>query len=129
MPRIVDVKCPRCGAPLPIQPGVDVVTCQYCGTRSVVDRGRGPMRVPQTAAGMHVVRVAPSSAAPVIIVALAGLLVVAGIGVAVALSVTASSKSPRPTSPGRTPPTPATAVAAAPRSYFSDQPMIAEVNG
>ena len=77
MPRIVDVKCPRCGAPLPIQPGVEVVTCQYCGARSLLDRGRGPTRFPQgtmNAEGMHVVRVAPSSSgAPVAVAASAGV--------------------------------------------------------
>ena len=28
----VSYKCPKCGAPLSIQPGRDTVSCAYCGT-------------------------------------------------------------------------------------------------
>ena len=105
---------------------MDVVTCQYCGARSLLDRGRGRTHVPQNTEGMLVVRVLPSSSSAPAVVALAGVLLAAGIGVAVLLSVTASSKPSRSISPGITPPS--TPFSTAPRSYFSDQPMVADVN-
>jgi hypothetical protein len=37
MPRLVTATCPRCGAALELRPGVDVVTCHFCGYRSVIE--------------------------------------------------------------------------------------------
>ncbi len=38
MARLSIPKCPSCGAPLELAPGVETVQCQYCDTRSVVQR-------------------------------------------------------------------------------------------
>ncbi|WP_437280396.1 PQQ-binding-like beta-propeller repeat protein [Sorangium sp. So ce375] len=120
MARIVDTRCPRCGAPLPIQPGLDAVTCQYCGARSLVDRGRKPTTAP-IPQGMHVVRVAPpsSSAAGIIVMSVVVAMVVVG-GAAGAFVMRASG----PSSSGSKP-----ILGVGPNMYFSDRPMLADVNG
>ncbi|WP_437716312.1 PQQ-binding-like beta-propeller repeat protein [Sorangium sp. So ce448] len=120
MARIVDSRCPRCGAPLPIQPAMDAVTCQYCGARSLIDRGRKPTTAP-IPQGMHVVRVAPpsSNAAAVIVMSVVMAMVVAG---AAAGAFMFSAPGP---SKGRSAPL----LALGPNAYFSDRPMLADVNG
>jgi outer membrane protein assembly factor BamB/DNA-directed RNA polymerase subunit RPC12/RpoP len=120
MARIVDTRCPRCGAPLPIQPGMDAVTCQYCGARSLVDRGRKPTTAP-IPQGMHVVRVAPPSgnAAAVTVMAAVAGMVTAGVivGFLAFGSSGVSGAGARPL------------VGVGQSSYFSDRPMLADVNG
>lgn len=120
MARIVDTRCPRCGAPLPIQAGMDAVTCQYCGARSLVDRGRKPTTAP-IPQGMHVVRVAPpsSNAAGVIVLSVVVAMVVVG-AAAGAFVMNASG----PSRGGSTP-----LLGVVPKTYFSDRPMLADVNG
>lgn len=120
MARIVDTRCPRCGAPLPIQPGMDAVTCQYCGARSLIDRGRKPTTAPAPQ-GMHVVRVAPPSgnaAAVTVTAAVAGMVVAGAVAGVVALGASGGSGA------GARP-----LLGAGPRTYFSDRPMVADVNG
>ncbi len=34
------IKCSHCGAPLPVQPGEILVTCNYCGFTSVIETGK-----------------------------------------------------------------------------------------
>ncbi|WP_437735657.1 outer membrane protein assembly factor BamB family protein [Sorangium sp. So ce1335] len=120
MARIVDPRCPRCGAPLPVQPGMDTVTCQYCGARSLIDRGRKPTtaQVPQ---GMHVVRVAPPSgnaAVVTVMAAVAGMVTASAIAGFLAFGPSgASGAGARPL------------LGAGPGTYFDDRPMIADVNG
>ncbi|WP_437289475.1 outer membrane protein assembly factor BamB family protein [Sorangium sp. So ce406] len=120
MGRIVDTRCPRCGAPLPIQPGMDAVACQYCGARSLIDRGRRPTTAP-IPQGMHVVRVAPppsNAAAVTVTAAVAGMVAAGAIAGFVAWGATGgSSAGARPL------------LGVGPRTYFSDRPMIADVNG
>src|SRR4051812_9827032 len=102
MARIVDVKCPKCGAPLPIQPGVGVAPCHYCGARSLLDRGRGPAPLPGAVnpEGLHVVRVTPPAAAGLsVAIALASVLAFAGVAVA----VSAASSHRGASTPGSTP--------------------------
>ncbi|WP_437298425.1 outer membrane protein assembly factor BamB family protein [Sorangium sp. So ce426] len=120
MARIVDSRCPRCGAPLPIQPAMDAVTCQYCGARSLIDRGRKPTTAP-IPQGMHVVRVAPpsSNAAGVVVMSVVMAMVVAG-GAAGAFMFSGSGPSKGRSSP---------LLGIGPKTYFSDRPMLADVNG
>jgi len=35
-----EISCSHCGAPLPVQPGEILVTCNYCGFTSVVETGK-----------------------------------------------------------------------------------------
>jgi hypothetical protein len=35
-----EVNCSHCGAPLPVQPGEILVTCNYCGFTSVIETGK-----------------------------------------------------------------------------------------
>ncbi|MGD0422638.1 MAG: hypothetical protein ABSA92_04180, partial [Candidatus Bathyarchaeia archaeon] len=34
------INCSHCGAPLPVQPGEIIVTCNYCGFTSVIETGK-----------------------------------------------------------------------------------------
>ena len=34
------INCSHCGAPLPVQPGEILVTCNYCGFTSVIETGK-----------------------------------------------------------------------------------------
>ncbi|WP_437726246.1 outer membrane protein assembly factor BamB family protein [Sorangium sp. So ce861] len=118
MARIVDTRCPRCGAPLPVQPGMDSVTCQYCGARSLIDRGRKPTTAP-VPQGMHVVRVAPPSA-NVAVFAVMGVVAAMGVAGGVAAFVTQSA-------PGASGARPVLGIG--PSVQFKDRPMLADVNG
>ena len=46
MAAVVNVKCPNCGADLPIQPAQDSATCKYCGTSAIVRKRDFLNRVP-----------------------------------------------------------------------------------
>ena len=35
-----EINCSHCGAPLPVQPGEIIVTCNYCGFTSVIETGK-----------------------------------------------------------------------------------------
>lgn len=35
-----EINCSHCGAPLPVQPGEIIVTCNYCGFTSVIETGQ-----------------------------------------------------------------------------------------
>ncbi|MGK3996354.1 outer membrane protein assembly factor BamB family protein [Sorangium sp. So ce1024] len=120
MARIVEPRCPRCGAPLPVQPGMDAVTCHYCGARSLIDRGKKPTTAP-IPQGMHVVRVAPPSGNAAFTVAgvVAGMMVISAIAGSLAFSRSGASSAA-----GARP-----LLAAGPSMYFDDRPMIADVNG
>jgi LSD1 subclass zinc finger protein len=127
MVKIVEVKCPKCGAPLMVPPGAESVSCQYCGAPSFVDRGRAKTRFPQGpgAPAMNVVHVAPPNAAAPLVVALVGFLAVTG---AVAGVLVSSSSSRSTTVGGKGLPGVLTP-SSGPRHYFDDRPMLADVNG
>lgn len=120
MARIVDTRCPRCGAPLPIQPGMDSVSCQYCGARSLIDRGRKPTTAP-IPQGMHVVRVAPptSNVAAFTVLGVVFSMVVAG-----AVAGFVAMRAPATSSAGARP-----LLGVGPKTHFKDRPMLADVNG
>jgi outer membrane protein assembly factor BamB len=124
MAKIIEAKCPRCGAPLSVQPGVDTATCQYCGTAAVIDHGPGRTRVPTGATefqGMPVVRVggAPNASAGRIVAAVAGVLLFA-VGMPIFFALLPSSSSSSVSGGGGI---------LSPSYYFSDKPMLADVNG
>ena len=54
MARVIDIKCPKCAAPLPIAADATTVTCRYCGGTSVIER---PGRTLQPPPGQTVVHV------------------------------------------------------------------------
>jgi hypothetical protein len=39
-PAAVQILCRQCSAPLPVEQGIQLVTCEYCGTTNYVDKGR-----------------------------------------------------------------------------------------
>lgn len=51
MARLLKTQCPQCHAPLKIDAGDEVVTCEFCGNSSVVQRGT--QAPPRTAATAH----------------------------------------------------------------------------
>ena len=85
MPRLVTANCPRCGAALELRPGLDVVTCHYCGFRSMIEwegrrrppaytpppidpnLGRIVAQVPQAAARMVLTIVIATTVVPAVI--------------------------------------------------------------
>ncbi|WP_437624855.1 outer membrane protein assembly factor BamB family protein [Sorangium sp. So ce1151] len=101
---------------------MDAVACQYCGARSLIDRGRKPTTAP-IPQGMHVVRVTPppSGAAPFIVLGAVTSMMVAG-GVAGFLLMRAPATSAA--GAGARP-----LLGSGPRTYFGDRPMLADVNG
>lgn len=40
VPDTAQVLCRQCNAPLPIEPGTQFITCEFCGTTNFVDKGR-----------------------------------------------------------------------------------------
>ncbi|MBW2535253.1 MAG: hypothetical protein JRI55_27415, partial [Deltaproteobacteria bacterium] len=52
MTRAVSAKCPECGARLKIDPGLPQARCEFCGTTSVIQRGKAPP-APPTGAPQH----------------------------------------------------------------------------
>jgi outer membrane protein assembly factor BamB len=115
--RIVDPKCPQCGAPLPVHPEAAVVTCTYCATQFVVDRGRRAARPPEHR-HLPVVRVAAQGGlalgigAAVAILSLIGGLVAAGAAIVGSAARGGSSSG----------------LLGPPHGRFSDRPMLADVN-
>ncbi len=80
MAKVLQKKCPTCGAPLPLKKGVSDVTCTYCGNAIHIEWNKSaPAQVdPRT------LYVAPtSSAAPLIIGIAVTMLIAAGSAVAI----------------------------------------------
>ncbi|KYF87275.1 hypothetical protein BE20_05560 [Sorangium cellulosum] len=100
---------------------MDFATCQYCGARSLIDRGRKPTTAP-VPQGMHVVRVAPPSSG-VAVFAVMGAVVAMGLAGAVAAFVT----QPAPRASGASGARPVLGIG--PSVHFKDRPMLADVNG
>lgn len=134
MVKIIEVKCPKCGAPLPVPPGAESVICQYCGAPSLVDRGRTQTRFPTATlpgmAPMNVVHVAHPTALGPILASLIGFIALIG-GLAAVILTTRGNPTgtvggtgkPGVSLPGITLP------GTQPRYYFDDRPMLADVNG
>jgi hypothetical protein len=72
-PRLVTANCPRCGAALELRPGLDVVTCHYCGFRSMIEwEGARAPRPPMPVAPLdpelgRIVARAPEAAAKALV--------------------------------------------------------------
>jgi outer membrane protein assembly factor BamB/DNA-directed RNA polymerase subunit RPC12/RpoP len=114
MPKLESVVCPHCGAPLTLPSQGDHVTCRYCSHSSFIRRGAQP--VPQNVQ-LPVVQARPAASARGVV--LAG--VVASLGVLATGGFVAYQTS----SSGSTP----SLLARVSSVHFSDQPMLAEVNG
>jgi len=123
-PGIVEAKCPKCGAPLHVQPAAEVVRCSYCGNESIIQQ-RGKQFSPRPEMRhMTVVQVGAQPARAIFAV-IPAILMSVGIGFAVLMSMRSSSSS----SGGLIPGLPGLSNALGPSAYFSDKPMLADVNG
>ncbi|MFZ0545089.1 MAG: hypothetical protein WAM60_06610 [Candidatus Promineifilaceae bacterium] len=40
VPDAAQILCRQCNAPLPVEPGTQFITCEFCGTTNFVDKGR-----------------------------------------------------------------------------------------
>lgn len=130
MARVIDIKCPKCAAPLPIAADATTVTCRYCGGTSVIER---PGRTLQPPPGQTVVHVPATPAVNPAIgrnIALGMTLSLVVMGAVSSLVVLRASPSVH--TPGASGPADlATDIAAAvaPASYaFDDRPMLADIN-
>jgi hypothetical protein len=96
-PRIVNVSCPHCGAPVAIDPWATVWTCAYCKNRSYVHRPDAPAKIDPGGEHYGHIHVSPSAMqkAQLLLVVLGsvGIMFFAGIVVAVILA-TATRNSP-----------------------------------
>ncbi len=114
MARLIEIKCPKCSAPVPISADATSVICRYCGGTSVIERGQTtatPGSTPGVAAPG-----APARGLRNLVLAMVALGV---IGVAGGLALSRSQNA-APAGAGR------------PNSSslrFIDQPMLADVNG
>jgi hypothetical protein len=126
MARVIDIKCPKCSAPLPIDADAQTVTCKYCGGTSAIERPGRPFH-PQP--GQPVVHIPAAGArGGAAISAGVGVMVLAGAGVAASLTMRSASA---PSEAGGAAASIAQALggAAPTRLRFNDHPMLADING
>jgi len=91
--RLLNVRCPSCGAGLVPPTGDDRMDCTYCGTTVLLHRPSGPSE-----AGIPQARVSP---APILLViAASGVIAVAGGVMVVAMLLSSSESSDPPVPPG-----------------------------
>jgi outer membrane protein assembly factor BamB len=127
MAKVIDIKCPKCSAPLPIPADAQTITCRYCGGTSVVERpGSKPIHAPPGQTVVHL----PPSTGPLLAGALASGGVVVAITTAVVIAnVASTAPQSGPYAAAGSPAEIAQAQAAATSYGFSDHPMLADVNG
>ena len=114
MARLIEIKCPKCAAPVPISADADSVTCRYCGGTSVIERGQA------TAAASATPSHAPVKAPRNLVIAVVAFGVV---GLASSFAFKLSSSAPGGAGPSLLSALPGSSV------HFSDRPMLADVNG
>lgn len=131
MARVVDIKCPKCAAPLPIAADATTVTCRYCGGTSAIERPGKPTLPPQP--GQTVVHIPATNPA-------VGRNIALGMSVSLAVmgGVTAMTLASRPAIHSSGPMAgqqvavgDAVLVPASPsvEYRFDDRPMLADING
>ena len=119
MAKLIDIKCPKCSAPVHIAADATSVTCRYCGGTSVIERGQP--NVPNVPHVPHVpsITVAPATASW----GLGALITaVAVVGVAVSAGMVATRGAGGPGSGVASVWSGMTAL------HFHDRPMLAQVN-
>lgn len=123
MARVIEIKCPKCSAPLPIDADAQTVTCRYCGGTSVIERpGQSGQGAPQRPPGP-----APAAHASVAKVLVGIGVVVMALGGLVSVLVLGSGHAPPQGAPELQA---AVAIATPTASYrFNDRPMLADING
>lgn len=134
MARVIDIKCPKCSAPLPIAADAQSVTCKYCGGTSAIERPGRPFH-PEP--GQQVVHLpAASAAARNVVLGASTAVMLIGAGTAFAVMQSASpSLAPVSGShvqagrAGQAPRQTGAAAQPAQRLRFHDHPMLADVNG
>jgi hypothetical protein len=130
MARVIDIKCPKCAAPLPIAADATTVTCRYCGGTAAIERPGKATLPPQP--GQTVVHVPATNPA-------VGRNIAVGMAVSLAVmgAATAMTLASRPmTSSGPGPQHAAgematvSAIASGPavEYRFDDRPMLADIN-
>src|SRR5512142_1526319 len=112
--KVLEPKCPRCGAPWAIKPNQTQVTCAFCDLSSVVEREKPPTSVNP---GQPVVYV-PRARRRIIYLAasLAGICAIGAIAKVASLSRPTSADAPWSTKMGLADPESA-------RFHFLDRPM------
>jgi len=121
MAKLIDIKCPKCAAPVHIAADATSVTCRYCGGTSVIERGQ-----PSTPRKISVTPAASSSGASVMLVT----MLVLGGATAAALTFYTRAQvagiAGRGEGGGASEQTSTNIVSSL---HFSDRPMLADVNG
>jgi len=113
MAKLIDIKCPKCAAPVHIAADATRVTCRYCGGTSVIDRGQ-PVR--PEGPRMTSTPAVPSRGLGWLIA------VVPFVGVAVAAGMVAVNATQSPGSGA------ASVWSGLSSLHFHDRPMLAHVN-
>lgn len=132
MARLIDIKCPKCSAPLPIDADAQTVTCKYCGGTSAIER---PGRPVHAQPGQPVVHVPAAGARAGVAMSVgAGVMVLIGASTAATLATRSASSPPGSAgSAGASGPAAsiAQALGVAPKVNFrfNDHPMLADING
>jgi outer membrane protein assembly factor BamB len=118
MAKLIDIQCPKCAAPVHIAADATSVACRYCGTTSVIDRGRAKPPRQAPAASPHV----SFRLLPVVM----GVLTTVGVVTAVSvLNLRRSEGGSQFAVPGVQGLWSGPAAA----GHFADRPMLAEING
>jgi hypothetical protein len=101
--RIVQEKCPRCGAQLQLAPNIETVQCHYCGHQSVI---QWPNRKPSVQVQqwqidpawgrIAVTQASRGAGAAIALFAILPVFIIAGVSVAIAVS---THRTPRPPPP------------------------------
>ncbi len=124
MAKLIDIKCPKCSAPVHIAADATSVTCRYCGGTSMIERGRPVVEAKNVAPAHHHVP-GPGAAPKVMAMGVAFMVMV---GASSAIFFVRARDIPSFDASGR-PVATATATAAVSQLHFADPPMLADVNG
>lgn len=124
MAKLIDIKCPKCAAPVHIAADATRVNCRYCGGTSVIERGQPVMPV---VPDMPVAPAAPSRGLGALIFSMVAIG-----GVAMAAALVAVRGAPGPGSGAASvwsgAPGPGSGARSVSSLHFHDRPMLAHVN-
>ncbi len=123
MARLIEIKCPKCSAPVPIDADATSVTCRYCGGTSVIERAqttRTPAATP-AATPRTVAPAAPLNGLRNLVFGVIAIGAVGGVG-SLALKL-ANNAAPGGGGQG------IASMLGGSSLHFSDRPMLADVNG
>jgi outer membrane protein assembly factor BamB len=118
--KVVAPVCPGCGAPLVVKRRQDKVTCGYCGLTSTIERDSPPPN-PEDHKAQTVYVPDPSPVLGFVVLAVAGLGIVLGVGVAAFRDQLRGGTAKSSTIVNR--------VVDPPQLLFLDRPMLGDANG